>query len=140
MSIPAVEHPRVTWNDAFRFLLMGLVFGACYGTFVALVSKGYEGVFALAVLERAAKSGIATATGYVVAGTAAGRVGVAALLGGIFGGITSAVLDRPIVLVALSVAIFGALGLADRWYLAKCGTYAAGTVQAEPRDAGSRGE
>ena len=115
-----------------------MVFGACWGIFIALVSKGYEGVFALAVLERAVRSGIAMAAGYVVAGTAAGRVGVVALLGGIFGGVTSAVLDRPIVVVAFSVLIVGALGLADRWLQAMSEPYAPATFKAEASDAGSR--
>jgi len=118
MTTQTVDCLRVTWTDALRLLPLGLVLGACYGIYFGWRADGYAGMLTLADLERAAKTGIATAIGFFVAGKVAGRLAFSSMFGGISGCVWGGVYDFPPAILRFSAVFSGvSVGLLSRFGL-----------------------
>jgi hypothetical protein len=118
MTTPTVDCPRVTGTDALRILPLGLVLGSCYGIYFGWRADGYAGMLTLAVLERAAKTGIATAIGFFVAGKVAGHLAFSSLSGAVGGVVWAGVYDLPPVFLMFSTVLSGvSFGLLSRFGL-----------------------
>lgn len=117
-GLRAVDHPRLTWKDALKILLLGMGIGACYGIISGWWAGGYSGMLTLAMLERAAKTGIAMVIGFLVAGKAAGRAAFSSSLGAIGGTCLAAVNDFS-TFGAIGAAVLSGIcfGLSDRFGL-----------------------
>jgi hypothetical protein len=115
MTTPAVDCLQVTWKDAIRILPLGLALGGCYGMFFGWLAGGFGGLMTLAVLERAAKTGIAVSIGFFVTGKVAGRLAFSSLYGAICGAVFAAVYDQPpLALLFGTVVGAGFVGILSR--------------------------
>jgi hypothetical protein len=76
-------------------------------------TSGYAGLLTLAVLERAAKTGIAVAAGLYATGKIAGRLATSSLCGAIVGVVVAGVYDQPplslLCSIVISACLFGIL-------------------------------
>ncbi len=115
MTTPAVDCLEVTWKDAIRILPLGLALGGCYGMFFGWMAGGYGGLMTLAVLERAAKTGVAMSVGFFVTGKVAGRLAFSSLSGAICGAVFAGVCDQPpLALVCSTLFGAGIFGIVSR--------------------------
>jgi hypothetical protein len=118
MTKPAIDQPRNVLSGVLEMIFLGSAIGACYGAFFGWRADGLDGLVTRAVLERAAKSGIGTAIGFLVAKTLARRLDFSAMMGAIIGLLFPAVNDLPISAVIPSALLGGAwCGLLSRFEL-----------------------
>jgi hypothetical protein len=118
MTMPTAEHFRKSLSGAGKMFLLGLAIGACCEVFFGWRADVLDGLTSRAVLERAVKTGIGIALGFLIAKTLAGRLDFSALAGATMGLIFPAVYNLPIGAVIPSALLGGAwCGLLSRFEL-----------------------